>query len=325
MKPILSVRNLSIDYVTDSGAQHAVVDVGFDLLPGRSLALVGESGCGKTTTMLALMRLLPESGRIVGGQVNYQGRDLLTLTENEMRAVRWDEIAVVFQSAMNALNPVRRIDSQLIEAMMLHRTVYDEIDARARMNELMERVGIPPERAAQYPHQFSGGMRQRVMIAMALACKPSVLIADEPTTALDVMVQAQILDLLAQLQADLGLSVILVTHDLGVVAEVCDDVLIMYGGKVAEYGDVDTIFNAPQHPYTQRLLQTFPNIGDPYSPIISIPGYPPSLSNLPSGCRFEPRCHLKTGLCAHLDPALREVKPGHRVACHYAEELEVRL
>jgi oligopeptide/dipeptide ABC transporter ATP-binding protein len=219
---------------------------------------------------------------------------------------------------MNALNPVRRVSDQIAEAMTLHGTVADKAAARRRVGELLEMVGITPEMAQRYPHQYSGGMRQRTMIAMALACAPDILIADEPTTALDVMVQAQILELLEQLQKELGLSIILVTHDLGVVAELCDDVLVMYGGMAAEYGSVDTIFNEPYHPYTQRLLQAFPDIDHPASELASIPGYPPPLDNLPPGCRFEPRCLCNSDLCAVKSPPLVAVKPGHLVACYPA-------
>ncbi|MCC6802417.1 MAG: ABC transporter ATP-binding protein [Anaerolineae bacterium] len=322
---ILEVRNLSIDYLSDRGeAMHAVDDVSFDVHKGRSLALVGESGCGKTTTMLALLRLLPAEGRIIGGEIRLNGIDLLRLAEDEMRRYRWSQIALIFQGAMNALNPVRRVGDQIAEAIRLHSPV-DQRAAQLRVGELMEMVGIPPERASQYPHQFSGGMRQRAMIAMALACKPDILIADEPTTALDVMIQAQILDLLQQLQTQLGLSVVLVTHDLGVVAELCDEVLIMYGGKVAEYGDVDTIFNHPKHPYTQRLLEAFPDVNAPTDTLASIPGHPPPLSALPPGCRFEPRCHLAGDLCASVVPVVRAIRPGHLVACHYAETAEVEI
>ncbi|MBK8022264.1 MAG: ABC transporter ATP-binding protein [Chloroflexi bacterium] len=261
--PILSVRGLSIDYRIEGrrDAYHAVVDLSFDLYPGRALALVGESGCGKTTTMLSLLRLLPAAGQIIAGQVLFHGQDLLQLSEAGIRAVRWKQMAIVFQGAMNALNPVRRVEDQIVEVLLLHGTVGNRRQAKARVADLMQMVGIPPQRAQQYPHQFSGGMRQRAMIAMALACEPEVLIADEPTTALDVMIQAQIITLLESLQQMLGLSVILVTHDLGVVAEMCTDVLIMQDGRAIEQGTVDTIFNAPRHAYTQRLLATIPKIG----------------------------------------------------------------
>ena len=329
---ILEVRNLSINYLTEQGAAlRAVEDVSFSLEQGRSLGLVGESGCGKTTAMLGLLRLLPAEGRIVSGEVQYGARtsvnsvepseagpsvDLLHLSEREMREYRWSKIAIVFQGAMNALNPVRKVGDQIAEPIMLHRTATDKKATSERVGELLEMVGIIPEMAKQYPHQYSGGMRQRAMIAMALACSPDVLIADEPTTALDVMIQAQILNLLQKLQQELELAIILVTHDLGVVAEICDDVLVMYGGKVAEYASADAIYNEAQHPYPQRLLQAFPDIDNPASDLASIPGYPPPLNALPPGCRFEPRCHCKSDICAVESPPLVEVKPGHYVACH---------
>ena len=323
---ILEVRNLSVDYLTDDpstpsagrggAALHAVDKISFSLEKGRSLGLVGESGCGKTTAMLGLLRLLPAEGRIVSGQVWYQGSELLRLSEREMRAYRWGKISVVFQGAMNALNPVRKVGDQIAEAIIHHKIATGKSAVRQRVGELLDMVGITPEMARQYPHQYSGGMRQRAMIAMALACSPDVLVADEPTTALDVMVQAQILDLLQNLQEQLGLAIILVTHDLGVVAEICDDVLVMYGGRTAEYGSVDTIYNDALHPYTQRLLQAFPDVARPTSQLASIPGHPPPLNALPPGCRFEPRCHRRIDLCALESPPLRPARPGHFVACH---------
>jgi peptide/nickel transport system ATP-binding protein len=319
MNTALEVHNLSIDYLTDAGdALHAVEDISFAVPRGSSLALVGESGCGKTTSMLALLRLLPAEGRITSGKILFGDVDLLQLSEANMRQYRWKQLAIVFQGAMNALNPVRRVSQQIAEAMINH----DHLSRRQAMlqvGELMEMVGIPPERAQQYPHQFSGGMRQRAMIAMALACKPEILIADEPTTALDVMIQAQILELLKRLQEQLGLSVILVTHDLGVVAELCDNVLVMYGGKVAEYGNVDTIFNRPLHPYTHRLLEAFPDVNTPNVSLASIPGHPPSLNALPPGCRFEPRCHRRTDICATISPPLTPSEPAHYAACYHPE------
>jgi peptide/nickel transport system ATP-binding protein len=317
---ILSVHHLSIDYLTDDGlALHAVEDVSFGLKQGRSLGLVGESGCGKTTVVLGLLRLLPAQGRIISGEVKYREKDLLQLTEREMRQQRWRRISLVFQGAMNALNPVRRIGDQIAEAITLHE-LADKEAASERVATLLELVGISQTRARQYPHEYSGGMRQRAMIAMALACNPDILIADEPTTALDVMIQAQILELLQSLQERLGLSVILVTHDLGVVAEICDDVLVMYGGKVAEYGAVDDIFNEPRHPYTQRLMQAFPDIDEISPTLASIPGHPPPLDQLPPGCRFEPRCHRRVEVCAVTDPPLQTIITGHDAACHLAME-----
>jgi peptide/nickel transport system ATP-binding protein len=238
-----------------------------------------------------------------------------------MQAVRWHDIAMVFQGAMNALNPVRTVESQIVEAMQLHNVIDSGKDARQRAGELLELVGISAKRGRQYPHQYSGGMRQRAMIAMALACSPRILIADEPTTALDVMIQAQIIELLEELQRELNLALVVVTHDLGLVAEMCDDVLVMYGGTVAEYASSDTIFNDPRHPYTQRLMQAFPDIAEPGSELASIPGNPPRLDDLPPGCRFEPRCHVAQGaaICAQTHPPDIEITPGHRVACHFVK------
>ncbi len=325
----LEVRDLSVHYLVQdplekSGqvALKAVEGVSFHLEQGRSLGLVGESGCGKTTIMLSLLRLLPEAGRIVGGELLFDGRDLLKISEREMQAVRWHDIAMVFQGAMNALNPVRTIESQIVEALQLHKEVSSGKEARQRAGDLLELVGITARRGKQYPHQFSGGMRQRAMIAMALACNPRILIADEPTTALDVMIQAQIIELLEELQRELNLSLVIVTHDLGVVAEMCDEVLVMYGGTVAEYAGSDTIFNDPLHPYTQRLLLAFPDVAEPGSELASIPGNPPRLDDLPPGCRFEPRCHVAQGaaICSQQQPQDQEIAAGHRVACHLVNQ-----
>ncbi|HET7090013.1 MAG TPA: ABC transporter ATP-binding protein [Anaerolineae bacterium] len=321
--PLLEVKNLSTHFLTDDGVMHAVEDVSFTLDRGQSLGLVGESGCGKTTTMLALMRLLPPNGRIVKGQVLLEGRDLLRLPDSEMQRVRWSKISLIFQGAMNALNPVRTVGDQIAESIRRHGLMGGRLDNHAldqRVRQLLDMVGIASSRQDQYPHQYSGGMRQRAMIAMALACTPDVVIADEPTTALDVMIQAQILDLLQKLQRELGLAVILITHDLAVVAEMCDRVLVMYGGKVAEYADVDAIYNEPLHPYTRLLLAAFPDLTQPEGKLVAIPGYPPRLNALPAGCRFEPRCPVRIGKCVTADPPLREVKPGHWVACHLVTE-----
>jgi oligopeptide/dipeptide ABC transporter ATP-binding protein len=312
---LLEVEELSVDYLAGEAALHAVEKVSFALEEGRSLGIVGESGCGKTTLMLSLLRLLPQNGRIVGGRVLFEGQDMLQLSEAQMRRVRWKRISMVFQGAMNALNPVRTIESQILEALQVHEAATSTLAARRRAAELLGLVGIAPERGSQYPHQYSGGMRQRAVMAMALACSPLVLIADEPTTALDVMIQAQILELLQQLRLDLGLALILVTHDLGLVAEVCDDVLVMYGGTAVEVASCDAIFNVAAHPYTQRLLQAFPDIERPGAALSSIPGTPPRLDALPPGCRFEPRCHRRVDACASQSPPQVEVAPGHRAAC----------
>jgi peptide/nickel transport system ATP-binding protein len=315
-QPLLRVSHLTTEFVlADGQVARALEDVSFDVREGQTVGLVGESGCGKTTTLLSVMRLLPSSGRITQGEIRWNGQDLLRLSEREMRTYRWREMAIVFQSAMNALNPVMKVGDQIREAMLLHR-LMDRPHAEERVGELLELVGIPASRRNQYPHQYSGGMRQRAMIAMALACSPSLLFADEPTTALDVMIQAQVLELLREIQKTLGLAIVLVTHDLGVVAEVCDAVVVMYGGKVAEYGEADAIYNAPQHPYTQRLLASFPDVNKPSDKLLSIPGTPPRLTELPRGCRFEPRCSVKIDACAEIDPRLVDVGEGHEVACH---------
>lgn len=319
---LLDVRQLSVDYVAENQPPaHALADVGFTLREGECLGVVGESGCGKTTLMLSLMRLLPANGRITHGNVNFMGRDLLGLSEREMAAVRWTNIAMIFQGAMNALNPVHTIGQQIGEAIVLHNGLPTAKAVDNRVCELLELVGIRPERRTQYPHQYSGGMRQRAMIAMALACNPQIVIADEPTTALDVMIQAQILELLLTLRDKLGLAMMLVTHDLGVVAETCDSVLVMYGGVTAEYAPVDTIFNQPQHPYTQELLRAFPDITAPLGRnLVSIPGYPPRLNALPVGCRFAPRCPASFGRCHTQQPALHQTAKLHYASCHLVEE-----
>ena len=317
---LLDVRAVSVEFVSrDAAPARAVDQVSFTLREGEMLGLVGESGCGKTTLMLALMRLLPAAGRIVDGQIIFMGQDLLELTEQEMGEVRWKGLSIVFQGAMNALNPVRTVGDQIAEALVRHGLAASKKAATSRVGELLDMVGIGANRMDQYPHQYSGGMRQRAMIAMALACNPQVVIADEPTTALDVMIQAQILELLDRLRHQLGLSVILVTHDLGVVAEVCDTVLVMYGGVTAEYADVDTVFNDPRHPYTQLLLQAFPDLTRPSERLISIAGATPLLDDLPPGCRFAPRCPAVFDRCHSEAPALSRLGKFHWASCHLIE------
>ena len=320
-KPVLlEVRDLSVDFVTPGEPPaHAVERVSFTLHQGEVLGLVGESGCGKTTLMLSLMRLLPFAGRIVSGQVLFNDRDLLTFSEAEMADVRWKSIAMIFQGAMNALNPVHTVGAQISEAIRQHMHVESKRALDERVGELLDLVGISPSRANQYPHQYSGGMRQRAMIAMSLACVPQVVIADEPTTALDVMIQAQILELLGNLREKLGLAVIFVTHDLGVVAEMCDSVLVMYGGVTAEYADVDTVYNHPRHPYTIELLKAFPDLSRPEAQLTSIPGYPPRLNALPPGCRFAPRCPEVHERCHTQQPPLHRLSRDHFASCHLVE------
>ncbi len=319
---LLDVKNVSIDYVPDKKTRlEAVQDVSFSLHEGEKLGIVGESGCGKTTLILSLLRLLPIAGRITSGEVLYHEKDLLSLSEKEFNNVRWKEIAIVFQGAMNALNPVKTVGDQISEAIICHAGKHTPEEVlNKRVEDLLEMVGIARNRRHQYPFQFSGGMRQRAMIAMALACSPSILIADEPTTALDVMIQAQILELLEKLSAQLGQSLILVTHDLGVVAEICDRVLVMYGGIVAEYGDVDTIYNHPRHPYTQLLIKAFPNLANPTTSLVSIAGYPPRLDQLPPGCRFAPRCPFAFDRCHHEKPPLYRVSKFHQASCFLVEK-----
>ncbi len=318
---LLEITGLSVDFIApDQPPAHALEGVGLTLREGEMLGIVGESGCGKTTLMLSLMRLLAPAGRIVDGQIIFRGQDLLDLTESEMAQVRWKNISIIFQGAMNALNPVRRVGDQIGEAIRLHYPLLNKNAVNERVSDLLDMVGIPASRKAQYPHQFSGGMRQRVMIAMALACNPQIVIADEPTTALDVMIQAQILELLTELRDKLGLAVLFVTHDLGIVAEICDTVLVMYAGVVAEYAEVDTIFNHPQHPYTQELLRAFPNLADLQERLISIPGYPPRLNALPPGCRFAPRCPAAFERCHLAPPPLYLLGREHYASCYLLEK-----
>ena len=320
--PLLDVQNLTVEYYTEEGTLRAVEDLSFTLEREQSLGLVGESGCGKTTAMLALMRLVPQAARIVDGRVVLDGVDLMQLSAKDLRKYRWNHISMVFQSAMNALNPTRTIKSQIAEAMQVHGSVPRQ-EMAEEVVRLLELVGISSQRATEYPHQYSGGMRQRAMLAMALACRPDILIADEPTTALDVMTQAHILELLRNLQQEFGISIIIVSHDLGVVAELCDDVLVMYAGWSAEYASADAIFNEARHPYTQKLLSAYPEIEDPGNGLTSIPGSPPSLAHPPPGCRYEPRCHLAVERCAEIVPSHFALSPSHMVRCIRAEEGEI--
>jgi peptide/nickel transport system permease protein len=316
---LLDVQNLSVNYVSEGTVAKAVHNVSFKLHEGELLGLVGESGCGKTTLMMALTRLLPAAGEIANGHVYFGGRDLAMLNEDEMASVRWSGISVIFQGAMNALNPVRTVGDQIKEAIVKHIPDYAPGTLDERVVELLNLVGITADHKDHYPHQYSGGMRQRAMIAMALSCNPQVVIADEPTTALDVMIQAQILELLDGLRKKLGLAIIFVTHDLGVVAEMCDSVLVMYGGVTAEYASVDTIYNNPRHPYTQELLKAFPDLSKPERRLTSIPGYPPKLDDLPAGCRFTPRCPMAFERCNVELPRLYEVGEDHIASCHLVE------
>ncbi len=313
--PLLEVKDLKVYFKTDAGDVRAVDGVTFSLNEGESLGLAGESGCGKTTAALSIMRLLPKNGRIVSGSINYQGYDLTKLRDAQIRTVRWHHISIVFQGAMNALNPVKKVGAQIAEPIKLHEGVDDEV-ANKRVGDLLELVGIHKDRATEYPHEFSGGMRQRVMIAMALACNPKLVIADEPVTALDVMIQAQILELLERLKRDLGLSMILISHDLSVMAETCDKMAIMYAGKIVETGDVRDVFKSSKHPYTKDLIGAFPDIKGARVLPAYIPGDIPSLVHPPTGCHFHPRCKFAWDLCVNEEPDLVDLGGAHCAACH---------
>lgn len=317
MKPLLDINDLTVHYKILRGYVKAVEGVNLQLRKGETLGLAGESGCGKTTMALSIMRLLPPNGRIVRGKIIFDGEDITTLPEDRVRKeIRWKKIAIVFQGAMNALNPVYSIGEQIIEAIRFHEPEVHKDEALERAKKLLELVGIDPSRVDNYPHEFSGGMRQRAMIAMALACNPKLLIADEPGTALDVIVQAQVLKLIVELQKKLNLSLILITHDLSIISETCEKAAIMYAGKLVENGSVYKIFKEPLHPYTQGLIASFPDIYAPKAEIKSIEGQPPDLLNPPSGCRFHPRCQYAMDICRVKEPPYVEVEKEHFVACH---------
>ena len=313
---ILSVRDLSITYRTASGDVPAVRGVSFDLARGGSLGLAGESGCGKSTLANSLLRLLPAATQVTG-DVTIDDQDLLTLSPGGLRAVRWTTGAIIFQGALHALNPVQTVGKQVMEPMLVHKTVPSESLARARSRELFAKVGLPVDRVDAYPHQLSGGQRQRVLIAMALACDPKLLIADEPTTALDLMVQAQVLALIDQLKKESGLSLIFITHDLSVLSYVCERLAIMYAGRIVEQGPSATVFANPLHPYTRALAAAFPTIGDRTSRMApsGLAGDPPTPGRLPAGCPFHPRCPQAEDRCQEAEPSLRPVGGPQQAAC----------
>ena len=327
--PVLAVRDLVVEFHTEDGVVKAVDGVNWEIYPGEVLGIVGESGSGKSVSTLTLLGLIPQPpGRVVQGEAVFKGRDLLRLKKRELQDVRGKEMAMVFQDPMTSLNPVLTVGDQLGEAIETHFPDKKGNEVRAQVLRLMKSVGIPnaERRVDQYPHEFSGGMRQRAMIAMAISNDPAVLIADEPTTALDVTIQAQILEVLKLAQEQTHAATILITHDLGLIAEMADRVIVMYAGKIVESADVHTIFRAPRHPYTIGLMDSLPRLTLDEDWLRPIPGQPPSLINRPPGCPFHPRCFLSQGRarCREEEPPLREIGPKHTTACHFAEELEGR-
>ncbi|MDD4583176.1 MAG: ABC transporter ATP-binding protein [Eubacteriales bacterium] len=317
---LLEVKHLKTYFDTLKGQYKAVDDVNFDLEYGEALGLVGESGCGKTTCALSIARLLPKEGKIYGGKILLEGTDMVQLSDDQIREKRWKDVSIVFQGAMNALNPVMKVGDQIAEAIMLHEKIKKE-DALRRTERLFELVEMPADRIRNYPHEFSGGMKQRAMIAMALACNPKIIIGDEPTTALDVMVQAQILNLLEKLRRELNMGLILITHDLSILGETCDKIAVMYAGKIVEIGMVEDIFERTAHPYTKRLISCFPNISKDKVIPAGIEGIPPNMLEPQPGCSFYPRCHLATDLCKTEVPTSIEVGKKHFSACHRASEV----
>ena len=319
-KELLNIRNLTVEYHTVDGVVHAVNDLNLSLSPGETLGLVGETGAGKTTTVKTIMRILPEPPAVVkAGEIMFEGKDLLKESKSVMRKIRGEKISMIFQDPMTSLNPVITVKKQIAEAIQLHSDASrEECDRRAL--GMLEMVGIRPERGDDYPHQFSGGMKQRVVIAMALACNPDLLIADEPTTALDVTIQAQVLELMQNLKKEYNMAMIMITHDLGIVAEICDTVAIMYAGEIVEYGTAEHIFNNPKHPYTIGLFNCIPDLSTEKDSLLPIKGLMPDPVNLPPGCPFNPRCNQVCEKCSKVKPEMVELEPGHFVRCVLFDE-----
>lgn len=326
---LLEVKNLRTKYKTDDGVIYPVDDVSFRVKKGQTLGIVGESGCGKSQTALSIMRLIQKPGLVESGEVIFKGESLLNKSDSEMRTILGNKMAMIFQEPMTSLNPVFTVGNQVEESIRLHKKELSPAQVKERALEMLRLVGIPaPERRFdEYPHQLSGGMRQRVMIAMAMSCNPQLLIADEPTTALDVTIQAQILDLMRKVQKEFDAGMILITHDLGVVAEMCQDVLVMYAGKIVEYGTVEDIFYRPRHPYTRGLLKSIPHFetGSRMQTLQTIPGLVPSLYSLPQGCRFQERCSYATGECQQKEPQLQNLRGIHKVSCFHADAAGVAV
>lgn len=318
-QPLLSVRNVSVDYVTSAGEARACNDVSLDIHPGETVGLAGESGCGKSTLAFAVTRMHNPPALISEGEVLFEGRDVLKMTQAELRSYRWAETAMVFQSAMNALNPVITIGEQLIDVILAHKDVPRD-EAWARGEELLEIVGIAKSRMASYPHQLSGGMRQRVVIAIALVLRPKLIVMDEPTTALDVVVEREIMDELYSLKEEYGFAILFISHDLGLMGEICDRIGIMYAGKIVEMGTAAEVLGSPKHPYTKGLASSFPTIHGPKERLFGIPGNPVNLLNMPEGCAFAPRCQACMDICKDVPPNLEHLGNGRKAACHLLTE-----
>lgn len=318
---ILEIKDCEIQYITEIGIVHAVNHIDFSIERGASMGLVGETGAGKTTTCLGILNLLPSTtGKITSGEIIFNGEDLLKKSDKEMQKIRGSQISMVFQDPMTALNPTQTIGDQIVESIRHHQKCSKR-DAWDQMKDMLAKVGIEPERADDYPHQFSGGMKQRVVIAMALACNPSLLLADEPTSALDVTIQAQVLEMIKSLQEEFQTAMLLITHDLGVVAEVCSTVGIMYAGEIVEYSTVEEFFENTVHPYSQGLIAAIPRLDESVKRLNVIPGMMPDPMDLPSGCKFHTRCPYATELCKTCVPSMREVSPGHAVKCHMIDSI----
>ena len=318
----LEIKDLTIHYITSDGVVKAVNGVSLDVEKGETLGLVGETGAGKTTIALGILRLVSDPpGKILGGEILYEGEDILKMGDEQLRELRGGKVSMIFQDPMTALNPVLTVGDQIAEMIHLHNDCTHQ-ESLVRAGEMLETVGIPAERADEYPHQFSGGMKQRVVIAIALACNPQLLIADEPTTALDVTIQAQVLSMIKTLKEERGTSMILITHDLGVVAETCDKVAIMYAGEIVESGTLQHIFNETAHPYTEGLFGSLPSLDKDVDRLTPIEGLMPDPTDLPEGCKFNPRCPISTDECRVTEPELRELTPGHFVRCHHCTQKE---
>lgn len=313
---LLEIKNLTVQYITVDGTVHAVENLNLSLKEGQTLGLVGETGAGKTTTVKAVMQILPvPPAKIQSGEILFEGEDLLKKSKKAMRKIRGNQISMIFQDPMTSLNPVITVGEQIMEVIQLHEKKLSKKDAYLKACKMLELVGIKSDRATDYPHQFSGGMKQRVIIAMALACNPRLLIADEPTTALDVTIQAQVLELMQKLKTQYQTSMIMITHDLGIVAEICDYVAVMYAGEIVEYGSREQLFHRPSHPYTQGLFACIPNLMDDEMKLVPIEGMTPDPANLPKGCRFHPRCPYATEACSTRNPENVETEEGHFVKC----------